>query len=200
MATRRCAALCAGGLIAALGLSLTGHGLYLYAKAGLAQWLLDAAWSRAAAGRTPLRPWPWADSRAVARLWLPQQRPLVVLSTAAGSSLAFAPGHLAASAAPGSRGHSVISGHRDTHFRGLQHLERGQRVTLERLDGVRVDYEVVNTELLHVERHRLRHLETDEAWLTLVTCYPFQALRPGGPWRYLVHARAVSGTASAAKK
>lgn len=200
MATRRCAALRTGGLIAALGTTLAGHGLYLYAKASLAQWLLDAAWSRAIADHTPVKPWPWADSRTIARLWLPGQRPLVVLSNTDGSSLAFAPGHLAASAAPGTRGHSVISAHRDTHFHGLQRLERGQRITVERPDGVRVDYEIVATELLHIERHRLRQLDTDETWLTLVTCYPFQALRPGGPWRYLVHARGIGAAAITAEK
>ncbi len=33
--------------------------------------------------------------------------------------------------------------------------------------------------------------ETAERRLTLVTCYPFDAIVPGGPLRYLVFAEAV---------
>ena len=34
-------------------------------------------------------------------------------------------------------------------------------------------------------------LDTDDAVLTLVTCYPFDAVDPGGPLRYVVTARRV---------
>jgi sortase A len=34
-------------------------------------------------------------------------------------------------------------------------------------------------------------LDTDGAMLTLVTCYPFDAVDPGGPLRYVVTARRV---------
>lgn len=197
MAAVRTTLVYACGLSAALGLAFSGHGLYLYAKAGLAQWLLDAAWSQAMAGRTEAKPWPWADSHALARLWLPGGRPLVVLSSDAGSSLAFAPGHMRTSALPGAPGHSVISAHRDTHFRALQYLRRGQRITVQRRDGARVVYTIQSREIMHVERQRLRRRDGDGFWLTLVTCYPFDAVRPGGPWRFLVHARAKGPTPNA---
>ena len=32
-------------------------------------------------------------------------------------------------------------------------------------------------------------LDTDEALLSLITCYPFGAVEPGGPMRYVVTAR-----------
>lgn len=191
MATRKQLFVLAACVIAAsLGLLLCGHGLYLYIKAGLAQWLLDSAWAGTRQTGQSLKPWPWADHHAVARLWLPGQKPLVLLSASDGSSLAFAPGVLSGSAAPGYPGHSVISAHRDTHFSGLKSLRIGDPLIIERLDGARVGYTVIATELLNVENQRLRRHDSDEPWLTLVTCYPFRAIRPGGPWRYLVHARA----------
>jgi sortase A len=35
--------------------------------------------------------------------------------------------------------------------------------------------------------------DASDTRLTLVTCYPFFALRPGGPLRYVVVARRVDG-------
>lgn len=184
--------LLASSLSAIVGLGFAGHGVYLYAKAVVAQYLLGLAWTRSLNAGAPLRAWPWADSRPIARIWLPQGKPFVVLSNADGSSLAFAPGHLPGSARPGYPGHSVISAHRDTHFRALQGVKLGDRLRLQRSDGKVVSYEVVSTEIMHTERQRLQNMETNEAWITLVTCYPFAAVRPGGPWRFLLHARADS--------
>jgi sortase A len=47
------------------GLTTTGDGLWIYAKARLAQLLLEISWRSALAGEK-LRPWPWADTRAIA--------------------------------------------------------------------------------------------------------------------------------------
>src|SRR6476469_8896864 len=49
------------------GLTTGGEGLWIYAKAKLAQLLLEISWRSALAGEQ-LRPWPWADTRAIARL------------------------------------------------------------------------------------------------------------------------------------
>lgn len=44
------------------GLSLVGQGLYIKAKAGVAQVLLEQAWVRLAAGEIAPKAWPWADT------------------------------------------------------------------------------------------------------------------------------------------
>jgi sortase A len=41
-------------------------------------------------------------------------------------------------------------------------------------------------------------LDTDVALLTLVTCYPFDAINPGGPLRWLVTAERLSSEPAAA--
>jgi sortase A len=113
---------------------------------------------------------------------------LVVLAGGSGRTLAFGPGHLSASAMPGQRGNAVIAGHRDTHFGFLQRLEVGQPLALETVDGRSHLYQVVNIDVVDSRRSSLL-LDTEDSVVSLVTCYPFDALEPGGPMRYVVTAR-----------
>ena len=96
------------------------QGLYIPAKAVVAQQLLQLAWERAQDGARAARSWPWADTPPVARLIVPElDIDQIVLEGASGRTLAFGPGVLPGSVPPGDAGHIVISGHRDTHFRFL---------------------------------------------------------------------------------
>jgi sortase A len=113
---------------------------------------------------------------------------LTVLAGASGRNLAFAPAHLDGSAAPGSRGVSVIAGHRDTHFRALADVAVGDVLTIERPDGALLTYEVTALDVVDSERAELR-LDADDSYVALVTCWPFDAVDVGGTWRYVVSAR-----------
>ena len=163
-----------------------GQGLYIHAKAVLAQELIESSWQRTLAGKEAVKPWPWADTWPVARLDAPEQGVrLYVLDGASGRTLAFGPGHVAGTARPGESGNTVFSGHRDTHFRFLKELQVGSALTLEARTGVRRTYRVTGTQV--VDKRDTRVLRSsDHAQLTLVTCYPFDALVPGGPLRYVV--------------
>lgn len=177
--------------LVAAGLWQLGSGLALHAKAWAAQALIEQAWRRnLVEARAHARPWAWADTTAVARLtFVEQAHSLIVLDGDSGRVLAFGPGHRAGSPLPGSAGNSVVSGHRDTHFRVLERLARGQHIEVQRLDGRRRTYRIVATRV--VDRRDLRVVADhgiDE--LTLVTCWPFDAMRPGGPLRYVVSAQA----------
>ena len=176
-------------LLAAASLSF-GEGAWIYAKAELAQGLLHRAWSRTVAGERRVKPWPWADTWPVAKLEIPRaQSSFIVLAGASGRTLAFGPGHLDGSAAPGSPGNCVLSAHRDTQFKALRGLARGDRIVMETADRRRHAYRVV--ELAVVDRRDTAFLEgTPDEALTLVTCYPFDAVVPGGPLRYVVRAAA----------
>src|SRR5947209_442631 len=73
------------------GLTTGGEGLWIYAKAKLAQLLLELSWRSALAGEQ-LRPWPWADTRAIARLTI--ERGGATIHVPAGASrrtMAFRP-------------------------------------------------------------------------------------------------------------
>lgn len=172
-----------------LGFWQLGQGAYIPAKAWLAQDLMQRAWERTGMGQARARPWPWADTWPVARLTAKSGAvDLIVLSGGSGRTLAFGPGHLSASAMPGEIGNTVIAGHRDTHFQFLRSVELGDRLALETSDGLKYQYEVVAVDIVDSRRGTLR-LDTDDAMLSLVTCYPFAARDAGGPLRYVVSAK-----------
>ncbi|MEL7311621.1 MAG: class GN sortase [Pseudomonadota bacterium] len=177
-------------VLLAVGAVNLGQGLYLPAKAAFAQFLLQRAWQRGEAAPevldATLRPWPWADTYPVARLTGETlSSELFVLSGGSGRTLAFGPGHLEHTVLPGDRGNSVIAGHRDTHFRFLADMQLQDRVRIDRRDGSNVVFEVVGLDVVD-SRHASIALDTDTPTLTLVTCYPFDAIEPGGPMRYVV--------------
>ena len=98
------AALVASTALFGVGLWQAASGLYIHAKAILAQHLLEHAWQRMRGGAAQAKPWPWADTWPVARLGAAGLDGWVyVLADASGRSLAFGPGHVAETASPGRR-------------------------------------------------------------------------------------------------
>jgi sortase A len=74
-------------LLAVIGLWELGHGVWIHAKAQLAQILLQRAWERTLRGEAAAKPWPWADTWPVARLRVPAHGvDLFVLSGVSGRS------------------------------------------------------------------------------------------------------------------
>lgn len=176
-------------LLATTFATVLAVGLWIPLKALAAQELLELAWAESQARQQETRPWPWADTWPVARLTLPETgQSLIVLDGIHGESLAFGPGQVIGNGSQA--GPMVIAGHRDTHFRGLQHLEAGSRVQLQGRDG--------HWRNFHVDRIRVvdsRYEQIDTALLPrdsllLVTCYPFDGLTNNGPLRYVVEATA----------
>jgi sortase A len=171
-----------------IGATQFGHGAWIQAKAWLAQILIAQAWARTLQGESRVRPWPWADTWPVARLAVPAlgiER--YVLSGADGSALAFGPGHVPGTPAPGEAGNSVVGGHRDTHLAFLRSVQPGQHIEIERANGQRVLYRVIEAAVLD-KRDVWVAKQEGPTRLTLVTCFPFDALRAGGPQRYVVFA------------
>jgi sortase A len=165
-------------------LALGGHAAWLPAKAALAQQLLEHAWTASVQDGGTHRPWPWADTHPVAKLQAPRLGiSQVVLAGDAGRPLAFGPGWAEASTTPGEAGTTIISGHRDTHFRWLGELRDGDWVSLESGAGLR-RYRVTGLEVVDSRTTRIATSSTDQ--LVLVTCWPFNATAARGPLRYVV--------------
>jgi sortase A len=184
--------LVAFALLACVGAASFGHGAYLVTKAHVAQWLLHRAWSSAVATGKAAPPWPWADTRPVARLLMPQRAvDLLVLAGASGRTLAFGPGHLDGSALPGDAGNAVITAHRDTHFNFLRAVTVGDELVVETAQGERRHFRIRAIAVRDYRDLAIRR-EAPVPTLTLVTCYPFDALATGGPLRLVVTAQAVS--------
>ncbi|OFZ96541.1 MAG: sortase, marine proteobacterial type [Betaproteobacteria bacterium RIFCSPLOWO2_02_FULL_62_17] len=175
-------------LLLALGGWQFGQGGYIYAKAQLAQVLIARAWERTLAGESQAKPWSWADTWPVARLTVPALKvDLYVLAGASGRTIAFGPGHMAGTPLPGAAGNSVIGGHRDTHLAFLRKVARGQELIVQRADGSKLSYRVAGAEV--VDKTDTGVIVNDGGTrLTLITCYPFDALRAGGRERYVVSA------------
>ncbi len=180
-------------LLALVGLGQAAQAGYIHAKAVLAQVLIQRAWAEAGRSGGSPRPWPWADTTPVARLGVPAHRvDLMVLEGGSGRTLAFGPGHVTGTARPGGHGNVVIGGHRDTHFRFLKDLRPGDLVLLQDPSGDRIGYVMTSAEVVDRERSDVQRDFGDDR-LTLITCFPFDAVRPGGPERYVVTAMRCGG-------
>jgi sortase A len=175
-----------GSLLAA-GAALVISGLYIPAKAALAQVLLERAWQRVSAGETDARPWPWADIRPVAVLEVPRLgERAIVLEGASGQAMAFGPGHMVNTPAIGLRGTAVITAHRDTQFRFLRDVVEGDRIAVQTANGHSM-FRVVQTRVVRADVSGIDPTDGGPtgARLALVTCYPFDAVLRS-PWRYVV--------------
>ncbi len=152
-------------------------------KAELAQLLLQHSWTMQKQGKT-IKPWPWADTHALAELRVPRlEVQQIVLEGSSGRNLAFGP-TLAGSSLQ--LQDWIINGHRDTHFRFLQDLQRGDQLWLETAKGI-TTFKVATLEIIDSREYDLV-LEPGLSRLSLVTCYPFDAVTAGGPLRYVITA------------
>lgn len=174
-----------------LGFWQLGQGAYIPAKAWVAQELMQRAWQKTGSVTDVVPPWPWADTWPVAKLSaMSGDTELIILEGGSGRTLAFAPGHMSSSVLPGEAGNSVIAGHRDTHFQFLQYLATGDRLLFEMPDGRHHLYVVSHIDVVDSRRGSIL-LDTESAMLSLVTCYPFDAVTAGSPMRYVVSAEMV---------
>lgn len=176
-------------LLFLLGSWLIGQGLWIHAKALVAQWLLQHAWHETLNTQQPVKPWPWADTWPVGRLIIPRlDIDQIILANASGQSLAFGPGKVGNGKFSGDNAQSLIlSGHRDTHFSFVQDIQHGDTMTVQTIRG---DWHTFVAEHIAVVDSRIEKLTSNQGKtnLRLITCYPFDAPLPGGPLRYVVTA------------
>lgn len=179
---------CLAGMLFIAGTLVIADGLAIYLKAGLAQALIKQAWSETLVSDRDVKPWPWADTWPVARLQVAQaDTDLYILQGAQGSSLAFGPGWMDDSVRPEEIGTKLIAGHRDTHFKFLQKLQANDALILTSKDGRQMHYHVDTIQIIDSSKEQLL-IDTRPERLVLITCYPFDAIEPGGPQRYIVNA------------
>jgi sortase A len=178
-----------------LGSASLGQAAHIRAKAWLGQHLIERTWHALQRGEEAARPWPWADTRPVARIEVPAHGiDVFVLAGSTGRTLAWGPGHLAGTAPVGSPGNAVVGGHRDTHFAFLRELALGTLIRTEDVEGRVRSYRVSERFVTH-DRDGEVLAPTRGARLTLVTCWPFDAPVPGGPERFVVVADETSSGA-----
>jgi len=101
-------------------------------------------------------------------------------------ALLLGPGHMTRTAEPGAVGNAVISGHRDTFFRHIYELEKGDQLYVER-GGKRFVYEVTGKRIVEPSDLSVTH-PTEDAQMTLITCYPTYYIGPA-PKRLVVFSK-----------
>jgi len=178
-----------GTTLAAVGLTAAAFfidALWIPVKAEVAQVLLARSWHHTLAGKPNAKPWPWADTRAIAVLEVPRLNLReIVLEGSSGRNLAFGPTLVNNTPLDKTRDR-ILSGHRDTHFRFLKNLKKGDLVRLTTPANTRT-YRVRWLEAVDIRRQQLV-IDDSIARLTLLTCYPFDAPTAGGPLRWVVTA------------
>lgn len=171
-----------------VGGMMIGQSVYMQAKAKLAQHLIAYAWHSKQENQPAAKPWPWADIQAVAKITVPRlDITQYVMNGSHGEALAFGPGHLEKTALPAQTGHSMVAGHRDSHFEFMQHLELDDRIMVSNYLGQRQQYIIKKAYRLDTRTEQLV-LHPEQNTLTLITCYPFNNLAAQGPLRWIVEA------------
>ncbi|MGB3726298.1 MAG: class GN sortase [Glaciecola sp.] len=178
-----------GVSICLIGLALLTSGFYIQLKAQMAQLLIAHAYQQQRTTNESIKPWPWADTHVAARIKIKHQW-MYVLFGASARNLAFGPTVIANTSLPGTRGNSVVVGHRDTHFEVLQHVHVGERIKVER-NGTTIDYEVIDTAIVDQSSISVT-APLDDTALTLITCYPFNDISPNPKQRFVVRAIKIS--------
>jgi sortase A len=177
-------------LLALAGLVLFGQGVYIHAKALVAQVLLERAFDRTIATGHITKPWSWADTWPVARIEVKRiGASAIVLAGSSGQALAFGPGHVELTPNAGERGVAVYSAHRDTHFAFLRNVRIGDEIDVTRDDGKMFRYRADRSSVVRFDASGIDPL-SDGYQLVLSTCFPFDALT-SGPERYLLHASLI---------
>jgi LPXTG-site transpeptidase (sortase) family protein len=102
-----------------------------------------------------------------------------------GRTLAFGPGHVESTGPLEESSSIILTGHRDTHFRFLETLQAGETILLQTQTGVWHRFMVRDRRIVDSRTARIS-IHEDKRHLILVTCYPFAAIVPRGPLRYVV--------------
>ena len=136
------------------------------------------------------------EKGVLGRIEIPRLGISAMVAEGAGRGLLRrAVGHIPGSALPGHSGNVALAGHRDTFFHGLGEARVNDVVRFVTLQGsyeYRVEWGAV------VAPGRVDVLgATARPSLTLVTCYPFEAIGPA-PQRFVVRARLVAPAVAAA--
>ena len=176
-----------------LGLSLLGYVGYQYWDMYHTQQQLEAQWERQAASASvpgQHKQVPAADT--LTRVSIPRiNMDAIVVEGASRKQLSIGPGHMIDTAMPGEPGNAVITGHRDTFFRNIYELKRGDEIIVRR-SGQVFKYQVTGKKI--VEPEDISVLKpTVEPQLTLITCYPTYYIGPA-PKRLVIFSKLMQPT------
>jgi sortase A len=112
----------------------------------------------------------------------------IVVEGASRKALSEGPGHMKETAEPGEIGNAVITGHRDTFFRHIYELTKGDQIQVQR-NGRNFTYEVTGHKIVLPQDISVIK-PTNDPQLTLITCYPTYYIGPA-PKRLVVFSKLI---------
>lgn len=176
-------------LLLAGGGYLAFEGLKIEIKAQVAQILLERSWKKTLLTGKENRPWSRFDSVPIFRLTIPKYNvDQIVLKGTSGQSLAFGPAFHEESSLPGEQGTTIISSHRDSHGIYIKNIKLGDIIKIQDRNKQWHNYTVEDFFIIDVKKENIS-LDPYNSRLLIVTCYPFDAIRSGTPFRYIVSAK-----------
>jgi sortase A len=177
-------------MLIAASLMFFGNSIWIFAKAQLAQVLLERAFTQSILKGEPVKAWNWADTYPVARIKISRiNAEAIVLNGSSGEAMAFGPALVNETSRPGTRGTSVMAAHRDTHFSFLKTVQIGDLIEVERDDGLSFTYRAKQMRIVDWNQSGI-DAHAAGFNLVLATCYPFDAITHG-PKRFIVEAELV---------
>jgi sortase A len=174
------------------GLGLLGYVASEYWGMYRSQQKLEAEWERQAAsvsspGRATISP-----DQMLTRVIIPKiGMDAIVVEGASRKQLSEGPGHMKQTATPGEIGNAVITAHRDTFFRHIYELIKGDQILVRR-NGRVFTYEVTSKRIVMPDDVSVIK-PTADAQLTLITCYPTYYIGPA-PKRLVVFSKLVDSS------
>lgn len=176
-------------LLVLIGIGLLGYVAGQYWGMYHSQQKLETEWqNQAALVNVPGAPKLTADDM-LTRVVIPKiNLDAIVVEGVSYKDLSKGPGHMRDTAMPGEPGNAVISGHRDTFFRHIHELTKGDEIDVRR-DGKIFRYEVTGKEVVMPDDVGVLK-QTADPQLTLITCYPTYYIGPA-PKRLVVFSKLV---------
>jgi sortase A len=184
-------------LLVLIGIGLLGYVGSEYWAMYRSQQRLEAEWERQAAattaGQTSLPPHEMLTRVVIPKIGMDA----IVVEGASRKDLSAGPGHMKETAMPGEPGNAVITAHRDTFFRHIYELNKGDQIQVRR-NGRNFTYEVTGKKIVMPEDISVLK-PTTNAQLTLITCYPTYYIGPA-PQRLVVFSKLIESDGQPTKQ
>ncbi len=153
---------------------------------------LEAEWERQAASVSAPGSATISPDQMLTRVVIPKiGMDAIVVEGASRKQLSEGPGHVQQTAMPGEVGNAVITAHRDTFFRHIYELMKGDQILVRR-NGRVFTYEVTSKRIVMPDDVSVIK-PTSDAQLTLITCYPTYYIGPA-PKRLVVFSKLVDSS------
>jgi sortase A len=143
------------------------------------------------AEETTTAPYSFSKGDVVGILTIPKlKKELPIIEGTEEEELEKGVGHYSETNLPGQKNRIFLAGHRDTVFKSMGEIEKGDTLSIQMESGTH-QYEVFETFIVKETDLSVLHPTSPEEILTLSTCFPFEYLSSTEE-RYIINARRIN--------